>query len=207
MADIAVTAAVPRTSWLPNVPEDSDFSLYNIPFGVGSLKNEKDTGHQSRRFCCTAIGNHVINLHVLQNAGVFDDIEGLNSNCFAHPVLNAFMEHPSHVWKLVRQRIIDMFTDHHGDDVGDTAGDGSTTNKPHDEKKEENLESCADGVGGAAPTTNYNMSVVRNNVELQKACIYSMSEVQMHLPAHIGDYTDFYSSREHATNGTYKKTK
>lgn len=22
----------------------------------------------------------------------------------------------------------------------------------------------------------------------------------MHLPAHIGDYTDFYSSREHATN-------
>lgn len=27
-----------------------------------------------------------------------------------------------------------------------------------------------------------------------------MSDVQMHLPAAIGDYTDFYSSREHATN-------
>lgn len=22
----------------------------------------------------------------------------------------------------------------------------------------------------------------------------------MHLPAHIGDYTDFYSSKDHATN-------
>jgi fumarylacetoacetase len=27
-----------------------------------------------------------------------------------------------------------------------------------------------------------------------------MSDVSMHLPASIGDYTDFYSSREHATN-------
>jgi len=27
-----------------------------------------------------------------------------------------------------------------------------------------------------------------------------MADVQMHLPATIGDYTDFYSSREHATN-------
>lgn len=26
------------------------------------------------------------------------------------------------------------------------------------------------------------------------------SQVQMHLPAEIGDYTDFYASREHATN-------
>ena len=25
-------------------------------------------------------------------------------------------------------------------------------------------------------------------------------EVEMHLPVSIGDYTDFYSSREHATN-------
>lgn len=27
-----------------------------------------------------------------------------------------------------------------------------------------------------------------------------LSEVRMVLPARIGDYTDFYSSREHATN-------
>jgi len=26
------------------------------------------------------------------------------------------------------------------------------------------------------------------------------NEVQMHLPAQIGDYTDFYSSLDHATN-------
>jgi len=27
-----------------------------------------------------------------------------------------------------------------------------------------------------------------------------MHQVSMHLPAKIGDYTDFYSSKEHATN-------
>ena len=36
--------------------------------------------------------------------------------------------------------------------------------------------------------------------DLQKKCIVPMNIVQMHLPATIGDYTDFYSSREHATN-------
>ncbi len=30
--------------------------------------------------------------------------------------------------------------------------------------------------------------------------ILKQSEVEMHLPVHIGDYTDFYSSLEHATN-------
>jgi fumarylacetoacetase len=28
-----------------------------------------------------------------------------------------------------------------------------------------------------------------------------MDEVEMQLPVLIGDYTDFYSSKEHATNG------
>jgi fumarylacetoacetase len=32
------------------------------------------------------------------------------------------------------------------------------------------------------------------------AAMWVQSEVDMHLPASIGDYTDFYLSREHATN-------
>ena len=36
--------------------------------------------------------------------------------------------------------------------------------------------------------------------ELRKRAIVPMENVFMHLPAQIGDYTDFYSSREHATN-------
>ncbi len=35
---------------------------------------------------------------------------------------------------------------------------------------------------------------------LPKDSLVSRSEVTMHLPADIGDYTDFYSSLDHATN-------
>jgi fumarylacetoacetase len=38
------------------------------------------------------------------------------------------------------------------------------------------------------------------NKELRSAAIRPLSEVTMHLPATIGDYTDFYSSKYHAIN-------
>jgi fumarylacetoacetase len=41
---------------------------------------------------------------------------------------------------------------------------------------------------------------LRDDTSLRSRAIVPMAEVVMHLPAEIGDYTDFYSSREHATN-------
>lgn len=41
---------------------------------------------------------------------------------------------------------------------------------------------------------------LRDNKELQKKTLISLNDCIMHLPANIGDYTDFYSSRSHATN-------
>ncbi|KAH8398845.1 hypothetical protein KR222_008766 [Zaprionus bogoriensis] len=38
------------------------------------------------------------------------------------------------------------------------------------------------------------------NVELRSVAIVPQSEISLHLPAQIGDYTDFYSSIHHATN-------
>ncbi|KAJ1996545.1 hypothetical protein GGI06_006732, partial [Coemansia sp. S85] len=40
---------------------------------------------------------------------------------------------------------------------------------------------------------------VRQQVDKSLVCV-ELSKVTMHLPAKIGDYTDFYASREHATN-------
>ena len=45
-----------------------------------------------------------------------------------------------------------------------------------------------------------NTPTLRDNADLRAKVLISMSDVTMHLPAKIGDYTDFYSSREHATN-------
>ena len=41
---------------------------------------------------------------------------------------------------------------------------------------------------------------LRDNAALREAALFAQVAVAMHLPARIGDYTDFYSSREHATN-------
>ena len=43
-------------------------------------------------------------------------------------------------------------------------------------------------------------SSLKDNLELRERVFYKQSVVSMHLPAQIGDYTDFYSSRQHATN-------
>ncbi|KAI1280619.1 Fumarylacetoacetase [Halotydeus destructor] len=49
---------------------------------------------------------------------------------------------------------------------------------------------------------------LRDNSDLRKEAIIPMEQVTMHLPAAIGDYTDFYSSLEHATNvGTMFRSK
>jgi len=41
---------------------------------------------------------------------------------------------------------------------------------------------------------------LQNCIEHQREAIYNVDAVRMMLPVQIGDYTDFYSSKEHATN-------
>lgn len=41
---------------------------------------------------------------------------------------------------------------------------------------------------------------LKDNQEIRKKVFFKQSEVKMLLPVNIGDYTDFYSSREHASN-------
>lgn len=41
--------------------------------------------------------------------------------------------------------------------------------------------------------------VLRDDAALRAAALHRRSDVQCHLPADIGDYTDFYASRHHAS--------
>jgi len=135
-------------TWL-SVPKDSDFSIRNLPFGIFSTPP-----HSSRR-AATRLGDTLIDLAVLEEAGLFADIENLQANVFGESILNRFLEHEKPVWTAVRNRLVDLLTCH--DDL-------------------------------------------KSNSQLQKAAFHDISRVQLHLPIQVGDYTDFYSSREHATN-------
>lgn len=108
----------------------------------------------------TAVGNYVIDLHVLQDAGAFSNIQDLDQNVFSNSTLNSFLEHPPKVWGKVRERLLDILT------------------------KDKNGLLSSDGM-------------------LQLAALHDIENVTMCLPVDVGDYTDFYSSREHATNGAF----
>lgn len=41
---------------------------------------------------------------------------------------------------------------------------------------------------------------LRDNADLQAKALFKQADVTMHLPVHVPGFTDFYSSKEHATN-------
>jgi len=43
-------------------------------------------------------------------------------------------------------------------------------------------------------------SELRDNKEHRNQVLFTMDEIEMQLPVQVGDYTDFYASKEHATN-------
>ncbi len=131
-----------KQSWI-EIPDHSDFSVYNIPFGIGS----GDEGP----FVCTRIGDEVINLYALAQTGFFsgliNDIEVLKQ-----PVLNPFIALGKKITNEARLRLQETLTN---------------TQSP--------LCHLPD-------------------------VFTPWQRVTMHVPVAIGDYTDFYSSIEHATN-------
>jgi fumarylacetoacetase len=136
-----------RKSWL-NVPDNSDFPIQNIPFGVFLTKDDVIT-------IGTRIGDYAIDLGALQQLNYFEGID-LTDDMFMQDTLNDFISDGKKTWRLVRNRIGDIFD----------------SNNPK----------------------------LRDNPEHREIVIFTMDEVEMQLPVLIGDYTDFYSSKEHATN-------
>lgn len=143
-----ITANDPsRKSWL-EVNSSSDFPIQNIPFGVFLTKDDVVT-------IGTRIGDFAIDLGALQQLNYFEGIE-LTDDMFMQDTLNDFISDGKKTWRLVRNRIADIFD-----------------------------------------ATN---SELRDNEKHRETVIFNVDEVEMQLPVLIGDYTDFYSSREHATN-------
>jgi|TARA_B100001093_G_C26802263_1_gene1003944 fumarylacetoacetase len=130
-------------SWL-KVSSKSDFSIYNLPFGIFST-NEKN------KRIGVAIGDHVIDLHACNSLDLFKNLN-IESHVFKNSFLNNFIELGKEITSKVREIL-------------------------------------------QSELTNDN-SLIKHNSN----CIIPIDSVEMHLPVKIGDYTDFYSSIEHASN-------
>ena len=129
--------------WI-EIDKDSDFSIYNLPFGVFSLINKnKKIG--------IAVGDMVLDLHAVSSLGVFDKLN-IDSEVFVSTYLNDFISLGKQITVKVREIIQKELCD--------------------------------------------NSSILNSN----ESVFFKQIDVTMHMPVKVGDYTDFYSSIEHATN-------
>ena len=87
------------STWI-YVPENSDFPIQNIPFGIVNINGTKTAA--------TRIGDTVVNLSILFDFGIFNGI--LKNNCFAESTLNSFLKLNKQTWRAVRNRISQVFT-------------------------------------------------------------------------------------------------
>ncbi|TLP80202.1 fumarylacetoacetase [Maribacter sp. ACAM166] len=127
-------------TWV-SVPKDSDFSIYNLPYGIFSLdENTLKVG--------MAIGKQIVDLSAVADLGLLE----VNSFYFRQSTLNEFIGLGKELTNKVRLDVQRLLV----------------------------LEN----------------SPLKNHPEV----FIAQREVRMHLPVRIGDYTDFYSSIEHATN-------
>lgn len=133
------------------VAADSDFSIHNLPYGIFS--DTKTQAEADNRRAGVAIGEYVLDLSVLESAGLLDLASG---PYFNQPTLNAFIDSGRDNWQKARATIQTLLSD-------------------------------AD-------------STLRDDTELQKKALFKQADVTMHLPVHVPGFTDFYSSKEHATN-------
>jgi len=135
------------TSWI-SVPENSDFPIQNLPFGVVS-------GDELTPRVASRIGDFVIDLKSLYVLGYMENLPFELSD-FDTTSLNKVMKRGKKAVRDLRNRISKLMDSSHQD--------------------------------------------LQKNSHHADQVLIPVNEVHMHLPVEIGDYTDFYSSREHATN-------
>lgn len=134
-------------SWV-SVPENSDFPIQNLPFGI--IGN-----HILSKRVSVRIGDYALDLKVLAELGYLKET-GFDSSDFDAPFLNSMMKKGKLAVRGLRNRISELLLD-------------SSTS-------------------------------LQNNPSQIEQVLYLISAVEVSMPVEIGDYTDFYSSKEHATN-------
>ena len=91
------------TSW-KKVSPHSDFSIYNIPFGIYS---DAEVKHR----VCSAIGDEIIDLQELYQNGFFKNIPIENTSVFEQKYLNDFIALGKLTTSAIRHRIQELLSD------------------------------------------------------------------------------------------------
>jgi len=143
-----IEANLPQLKSWVTIPDQSDFPIQNLPFGIFKTKYLSSVAG-------VAIGDHVLDLVYLHENGFLDGL-GLPAGIFNQKYLNDFLALGRKKGREVRARVSELLR-HDNDEL------------------KSNRAAC-------------------------EIALVPKAEVQMQMPVRIPNYTDFYSSEEHATN-------
>lgn len=147
MKELTETNDPKLRSWV-GIPQDSDFPIQNLPFGVFSPRGGTPRAG-------VAIGEMIVDLSYLHEHGYLDGA-GLPQGIFSQPTLNDFLSLGRKKIRLVRTLVSRLLR--------------------HDNQ------------------TLTSDAAVRDRV------LVKQKESEMLMPVRVRNYTDFYSSEEHAFN-------
>lgn len=136
-----------RKSWV-EIPEGSDFTMQNLPFGIFRTEFFKPRAG-------VALGNKVIDLYSLAILGYLKN-QPFELDAYFSDNLNNLIGYGKEACRELRNRISDL------------------------------MEIS-------------NRELQEHDVHVNQV-LFEMDEVEMMMPVKVGDYTDFYSSIDHATN-------
>lgn len=134
-----------KLSTWKDVDASSDFSIYNLPFGIYTTQNNPIKKVASR------IGDFIIDLEKVHECGVFDAYK-VDKNIWTSDSINSFIALGKETTNAIRLALQQALCDE------------------------------------SSPLKN------------TESVFIDAADVIMHMPVEVGDYTDFYSSIEHATN-------
>lgn len=140
------SSSLTLSTWV-EVPKNSDFSIYNLPFGI--FKNKRLSPRIG-----VAIGVKIVDLSVLDQEGFFAEMF-LPEGIFLSDSLNEFIALGKAKTRKVREKVQELL--------------------------------LADN------------EALRDH-SIRGKVMVNRKEAEMLMPVKVGDYTDFYSSMEHATN-------
>lgn len=130
--------------WL-DIPENSDFTIYNLPLGIFSTKEDP------KPRIGIAIGQEILDLAALCETGMVQELSGRE--------------------QVLRNRYLNDYI---------------ALGKPLTSKVRTNIQALLSDDGSKLKTL--------------QGIFVKQSRSVLHMPLKVGDYTDFYSSIEHATN-------
>lgn len=132
-----------------DIEPDSHFPIQNLPYGAFITD-------QGEVHLCTAIGEWIVDLFVLDEEGLFMGPELSGQMAFQDSSLNYFMSLGKAAWNEARSTLQNLLS-------ADTP-------------------------------------ILRDDDLLRERVFYTQKHVDLVFPVEVGDYTDFYSSEQHARN-------